>query len=109
MFLLLEIPRGDLSGGDGGDPAMADEIMTYDHVLRELQIDEEELEELVRDGSLRPADSDEGPRFARAEVVALKDELEAMKTIRMDKTPEAKPPVPPFLRRPHSPDRTSQA
>lgn len=71
---------------------MAEEHLTIEEVLRELQIDEKELERLVDQGSLRKVDSDGGPRFHRDDVAAIKEDLEAMKTINVHKPPKKDPP-----------------
>lgn len=81
---------------------MTGEYMTYEGVLRELQCEEEELDGFIAEGSLMRFETAEGPRYLRAQVLAIKEDLEAMKTIALDKArarkrrqrqgPQAPPP-----------------
>jgi hypothetical protein len=83
---------------------MTESYLTYEAVLRELQIEDSEMERLILDGSLHRIDTDEGPRFLKAQVEAIKDDMEAMKTIVLDKKPGYNQIV---GRDPHPPSRGS--
>ncbi len=71
---------------------MRDRFLTYEGVLRELQIEENELDRLVLDGQLNPVAYPDGLRFPIEEVMNFKEEREGMQTIVLD-IPE-KPSLP---------------
>ena len=64
---------------------MSQAYLTYEAVLRILQIEEDELDTLIVEGTLHAIPEDEGMRFLSAEVEAAKEDREGMKTIVLQK------------------------
>lgn len=66
---------------------MAKDFLTPIEVLKELQIEEDELMQLVSDGDLLAIGDGDDLRFHREEVMKLKEEREANPTASL-KTPD---------------------
>ena len=69
---------------------MSEEPISIEAVLRELQIDESELEDLIADGDLHPTGEGNGRRFDPKEVHEVKQRKEGYPTMPMPDLEELK-------------------
>lgn len=69
---------------------MSKEPLSIEAVLRELQIDEAELEDLVNDGDLHPTGEGDQRRFDPSEVHEIKQRKEGYPTMPMPDLEELK-------------------
>lgn len=84
---------------------MGPEYLSYEGVLAELQLDEDDLDQMIQDGQIAAIPDGQGKMwFLRTQISALKEDREGMQTITWEKgdgerfgfgrvhRPEATPP-----------------
>ncbi|MCZ6690954.1 MAG: hypothetical protein O7H41_15295 [Planctomycetota bacterium] len=76
---------------------MDEAYLSFEGTLRELQIEEDELYDLIAKQTLNPAVKTDGLHFLRSEVIEVKEDREAGETIVMprkktDRNPAAPDP-----------------
>lgn len=70
---------------------MPEELLNTEDVLKALQIEENELEELVTLGDIRPVPQEKTMKYRRTDVFKLKREREEVRTIVMKRRPPEVP------------------